>query len=319
MQLAGFHDHDSTEDRFLVDVLAGLRARPRTLPSKYFYDEIGSQLFDRISDLDEYYPTRTEVALLEDCAAEIAALAGPDVALIEFGSGAARKVRIVLDALDRPAAYVPVDISREFLKGEAEAVAGDYPGLPVHPVAADFSRPFTLPSAIAGRRRLGLFPGSTIGNVPPSEAVGLMQAFRADLGPDSLLVIGADRDKDPAILTAAYNDRQGVTAAFNLNLLARINRELGGDFDPAAFRHEARYDTTLKRIEMHLVSRRDQTVTVADTRFDFVAGESILTEISHKYDMDGFAALAAAAGWAPAAAWTDADGLFAIHCLTPAA
>ena len=312
--LDGFHDHDA-DGAFLEDVLHGLSQPHKTLPCKYFYDAQGSRLFDRICTLAEYYPTRTEHAILTERRHEIAALAGPEAALIELGSGSSVKVRILLDALDRPTAYVPIDISRAHLLAAAADLAADHPGLSVVPVCADYTKPFPLPDAAAGRR-LGFFPGSTIGNFDPVEAGRFLVGVAETLGPAAGLVIGVDLQKDRAVLEAAYDDAAGVTAAFNLNLLRRINRELAGDFDPDGFAHEARWNGAAGRIEMHLVSRTAQTARVGDRVFAFRAGESIHTENSHKYTLDGFRALALAAGWRSVAAWTDDGGLFSVHYLT---
>ena len=312
--LDGFHDHDA-DGTFLEDVLHGLSERQKTLPCKYFYDAQGSQLFDRICTLDEYYPTRTEHAILTERRYEIADLAGPGAALVELGSGSSVKVRILLDALDRPAAYIPIDISRAHLLAAAAGLAADHPGLSVVPVCADYTKPFPLPDAAAGRR-LGFFPGSTIGNFDPAEARTFLAGVAETLRPGAGLVIGVDLKKDRAILEAAYDDAEGVTAAFNLNLLRRINRELGGDFDLDGFAHEARWNETAGRIEMHLVSRSVQTARVGGRVFTFRAGESIHTENSHKYSLDGFHTLAKAAGWHPVKAWTDDGGLFSVHYLT---
>ncbi len=294
---------------FLRDVLAGLSSSPRTLPCKYFYDERGSALFDEICTLEEYYPTRTEAAILRDNAQAIADAAGPGAVLIEYGSGSSVKTRLLLDALDAPAAYVPVDISREHLLRCAAALAREYPALPVLPAAADFTRPFRLPALPEGRRVV-YFSGSTIGNFAPAEACRIMGHI-ADIA-DALL-IGVDLRKGRDVLEPAYNDARGVTAAFNLNLLARINRELGGDFDLSAWRHRALFNERYGRIEMRLVSVRDQSVRVGGRRFDFGAGEEICTEHSHKYTLPGFASLCRRAGLEVGRVWTDRAGLFSVQ------
>lgn len=312
-ELDGFHDHDA-DGAFLEDVLHGLEQPQKWLPCKYFYDAHGSQLFDRICALPSYYPTRTEQAILDARRHEIAGLAGAGAALIELGSGSSVKVRTLLDALEQPAAYVPIDISRTHLLAAAADLAGDHPSLCVVPVCADYTRPFPLPPEAAGRR-FGFFPGSTIGNFDREDARTFLAAVAETLGPGAGLVIGADLKKDPAILGAAYDDPEGVTAAFNLNLLARINRELCGDFDLDAFGHEARWNEAAGRIEMHLVSRRAQSVRIGRACFGFRDGESIHTESSHKYTLDGFRALAEEAGWQSLAVWTDPDGLFSVHYL----
>lgn len=313
--LTGFHDYGAAEDDFLGDVLHGLAQTQKRISPKYFYDAEGSALFDRICELDEYYPTRTELGILRRHAGEIAQLAGPGVGLIEFGSGSSVKVRLLLDALQDPAIYVPVEISRSHLLNAATGLAKDYPDLSVIPVCADYTRHFELPPASALRPRLGFFPGSTIGNFTRIEAAAFLGRAAVVLGPGAGLLIGADLEKDEAILHAAYNDREGVTAAFNLNLLRRINRELNGDFDLAAFRHHALWNPERGCVEMHLVSLKRQMVTVAGRRFDFAEGESIHTEDSHKYTVEAFHDLARAGGWRVERVWTDADDLFSLHYL----
>ena len=308
------------ETPFARDVIAGLTARPKHLSPKYFYDEIGSQLFERITELPEYYPTRCELAILSEHAAEIALLIGTKTALIEFGSGSTRKARILLAASTAIEAYVPVDISSEMLEQEAAQLQQDRPHLKVIPVVADFTKPFALPKAISGLSRTGFFPGSTIGNFEPHQASAFLQHAARMLGPGATLIIGVDLIKDVDILNAAYDDAAGVTAQFNLNLLARINRELGAAFDLAAFSHHAFYNTERRRIEMHLASRKRQTVNVAGRAIDFRAGETIHTESSYKYTVESFGALARGAGWRPVALWTDPNGWFSVQALvaTPA-
>lgn len=300
---------------FEAEVIAGLTAPRKSLPPKYFYDAQGSALFEAITRLPEYYPTRTELAILEGHGPEIGALAPPGAALVEFGSGSSAKLRALLPHLPRPALYLPVDVSAEFLAAETEHLARDLPDLDVVPVAADFARPFALPARAGTMPRLGFFPGSTIGNFDPGAAARLLDHFGAVLGGGALLLVGVDLVKDAAILHAAYNDAAGVTAAFNLNLLARINRELGADFDLDAFVHRAVYDARLSRIEMHLVSRHPQTVRIGGVTLAFAAGESIHTENSYKYTVPGFRALAAGAGWTALAVWTDPHHLFSVHAL----
>lgn len=296
---------------FRDDVLTGLSARPRTIPARWFYDEAGSLLFEDITRLPEYYPTRTETALLRRYGAEIAAIIGHGRAAVEFGSGSSTKTPLLLNAID-PAAYVPIDISGEFLRASAAALAEGFPGLPVLPVEADFLRPIRLPRAIEDMPRLGFFPGSTIGNLTPQTAVDLLRAMAASLGDDSMLLIGMDRIKDPAILIPAYDDAQGVTAKFNLNLLARINRELQGDIPIDAFRHAARWNDHAARIEMHLEAMRDCRFTVSGETFEIAAGETIHTENSHKYGRRDARLLLRAGGWEPVGEWTDPDDLFLI-------
>ncbi len=314
-RLAAIHDTGHGVAEFRSAVIEGLSRPAKAIPCKFFYDQRGSALFDRICDLPEYYPTRTEIVLLRAHAGDFARLAGPDASLIEFGSGSSLKVRIVLDALDRPAAYLPVDISREHLLASAAALARDYPNLAVIPICADYCAGFAVPAHEGPGRRLGFFPGSTIGNFPPAEARGFLARAAAILGPGAHFLVGADLQKDEGILHAAYNDAQQVTAAFNLNLLARINRELGGDIDLDRFEHAARYDPDRGRIQMFLVSRTRQTATIAGRRFAFAAGEAIHTEDSYKYTVDGFQALARSAGWTTVESWTDPARLFSLHYL----
>jgi dimethylhistidine N-methyltransferase len=300
---------------FANDVIAGLTARPKRLPPKYFYDQAGAQLFEQITALPEYYPTRCELAILRERAPEIAQFFPPGSALVEFGSGSSRKVRILLAAAPTIAAYVPVDISSQMLLQEAQELRRDYPGLAVLPVEADFTQPFALPAAVAECPRTGFFPGSTIGNFEPHEACAFLRHAGRMLGPNSHLIIGVDLVKEASLLHAAYNDAAGVTAKFNLNLLTRINRELDGDFDLAAFSHKAFYNSVRQRIEMHLVSKHRQKVKVAGRAIEFRAGETIHTENSYKYTLESFAALARGSGWTPVATWTDATGYFSIHAL----
>jgi dimethylhistidine N-methyltransferase len=299
---------------FARDVIAGLSARPKRLPPKYFYDETGSRLFEQITALPEYYPTRTELAILGDNAAAIAQHIPPGAALIEFGSGSSRKARILLSAADI-AAYVPVDISTAMLAQEEQALRRDYPALKVVPVEADFTQPFRLPPAIATMPRAGFFPGSTIGNFELHEASAFLRHVRQMLGKGATLIIGVDLEKEKSILNAAYDDPAGVTARFNLNLLTRINRELDGTFDVSTFSHEAFYNSERHRIEMHLASKKRQKVRVAGRVIDFRAGETIHTENSYKYTLESFGALARGAGWSPAQVWIDADGYFSVQAL----
>jgi L-histidine N-alpha-methyltransferase len=315
--LQTLHDLEPTLEEFRDSVLHGLGSAPKTLPCKFFYDAEGSTLFDRICELPEYYPTRTELALLQARAGEIAELAGPQASLVEFGSGAGVKIRLLLAAMDRPAVYVPVDISRDHLMAASSSLAADFPDLRIAPVCADYTDRFALPpvKGTMPQRHVGFFPGSTIGNFTPSEATGFLRRAAHLLGRGSLMIVGADLPKDPAVLCAAYDDSAGVTAAFNLNLLVRINRELGGSFDLDGFAHEARWNAEESRIEMHLVSRRRQSVRVGSRRFDFLEGESIHTENSYKYGEDAFRRLARAAGYSPVTCWTDERRLFSIHAL----
>ena len=302
----------------LADALAGLTDTPKTLPCKWLYDAEGARLFEAITRLPEYYPTRTEMQILPRASAAIAAACGPGVAVVEFGSGDGSKVSVLLSALDRPSAYVPVDIAAEWLEGAAARVAAEQPGLPVLPVVADFTQLFPLPPDLPEGPRLGFFPGSTIGNFTPDEAVGFLRRARDVLGHGARMVLGADLVKAPAILEAAYDDAAGVTAAFNLNLLARLNREAGADFDLAGFRHEARWNTVQERVEMHLVSTRVQQVRLGGQRIVFAEGESIHTENSHKYRPERLRQLAEAGGWRDLALWTDPAGLFSVWLLEAA-
>jgi L-histidine Nalpha-methyltransferase len=305
----------AADDDFTRTVLDGLSRSPKALPAKLLYDARGSELFDRICALEEYYPTRTEIGILTERAAEIGRLAGPGAVLVELGSGSSVKVRLVLDELEAPAAYIPIDISAEHLERAAAALKADYPELPIIPVAADFTRPIRLPEIANGGRRLGFFPGSTIGNFEPAEAEGFLRRLRALLGGGARMVLGVDLKKDEGVLNAAYDDAAGVTAAFNLNLLHRINREAGGDFEPDGFAHRAFYNREKGRVEMHLVSRRDQLVTIAGTPIGFAADETIHTESSYKYALDEFAGLAGRAGWRALRQWTDAHQLFSVWFL----
>lgn len=302
---------------FLADTLAGLGAAgQKTLPCKYLYDDLGSWLFEQICDLPEYYLTRTELAITRAHAGELAAVCGLGVAFVELGSGSSTKTRLLLHHLRAPAAYVPVDISRVHLLTAAEALAYEFPRLPIFPVCADFTRPLP-PLELGADRTVLYFPGSTLGNFTETEAVTLLRNLVEHIGPDGGLIVGIDLDKDPGILERAYNDSRGVTAAFNLNILSRINRELGADFDQGAFFHRAIYNPDLRRIEMHLVSRRPQTVRVGLRAIHFADGESIRSECSHKYSREQFSALAAAAGLRIRQIWSDPDGLFSVQYLTP--
>lgn len=301
-----------------ADVLAGL-ARPRkTLPCKWLYDQVGAEVFERITELPEYYLTRREREILEENGAAIARAIGPGAAVVELGPGDGLKAIQLLGALEAPAAYVPVDIAAEWLDAATSRVAAAFPKLPVQPVVADFTADFRLPAALPGARRLGFFPGSTIGNFPRAEAAAFLRRQRQALGKGALFLVGADLVKEIAVLEAAYDDAAGVTAAFNLNLLRRINRELGADFEPEAFRHRAIWNAAKACIEMHLVSLRAQAVTVAGRRFAFEAGESIHTEDSHKYRIEGFRDLAAEGGWDEVALWTDARQDFSVWLLRAA-
>lgn len=306
--------HDHHDQDFARDVVQGLARQPKRLPPKYFYDARGSDLFEQITKLPEYYPTRSELSILRDRASEIAALIPHGAALVEFGAGAFTKARIVLGAANI-AAYVPVDISAEFLNAQARTLRFDFPRLEVHPIAADFTAPFALPPPLRPLPKVGFFPGSTLGNFEPDDAVRFLRQIRGILGEDARLLIGIDLEKDEQLLLPAYDDTAGVTARFNLNLLARINRELGGDFDLSAFTHRALYNEARHRIEMHLVSRKPQTVRLLGQRFAFRTGESIHTENSYKFSLARFQAMAHSAGWRSQTCWTDAARLFSVHAL----
>jgi dimethylhistidine N-methyltransferase len=299
--------------QFRADVVAGLLATPRSLPCKYFYDERGSQLFDDICRLDEYYLTRTEDEIIKRHVQEMADQIGPGVMLVEYGSGSSTKTRALLDLLDDPVAYVPVDISREHLHKTATLLSRAYPFIEMLPVCADFTKPFQLPTSRRDPTHSAVFfPGSTIGNFQPQEARAMLVHLAAMCGTGGGLLIGIDLQKDPAVIEAAYNDARGVTAEFNLNVLRRINRELGADFNLRQFQHRAVYDATLGRIEMRLVSTRPQCVTLGQHRFEFAPGEAIVTEHSHKYTVNGFAAMAAHAGLTLRRTWTDDRARFAV-------
>jgi dimethylhistidine N-methyltransferase len=313
-QLAELIDLSPSVAEFRASVWSGLAQHQKTIPAKFFYDREGSRLFEEICLTPEYYPTRTERKLLADVMPDIAERVGSDRAILEFGSGAGVKIRTVLDRLDAPTAYVPVEISRARLVEVTAELAADYPNIQIAPVCADYTKPFSLPS-VGAAHWLGFFPGSTIGNFTPTQAVQFLSQVRRMLGASGLMLIGVDLRKDIDVLNAAYNDAAGVTAAFNLNLLARINRELDGDFDLAGFAHSAFYEPEQGRIEMHLVSDRAQSVTVAGRHFDFAADETIHTENSYKFDVDQFRCLAASAGWSHRAVWTDSDRLFSLHLL----
>ena len=302
---------ERVDPAFREDVLAGLSAPIPAVPARWLYDHRGSELFDEITRLPSYYPTRTETALLKQVMPEIAARIRRGTAVVELGAGSATKTPLLLDAID-PATYVPVDISGDYLRQSATEIAGQFPSIAVEPVIADFARPFELPECIASLPKLGFFPGSTIGNFVPRSATDLLRSFRDLLGIGAQLLIGMDRVKPIDRLIAAYDDAEGITAEFNLNLLERINRELDGTVPIDAFRHEARWNDILSRIEMHLIPTRDVRFTVAGREFAFAQGSSIHTENSHKYGPRGARVLLLAGGWTPVAEWTDPAGDFAI-------
>lgn len=298
---------------FLEDVIAGLSATPKTLPYKYFYDEAGSQLFDQICELDEYYLTRTESAILSQYAEEMCELLGPDVVLVEPGAGSSVKVRLLLPHLKEPLAYVPLDISREHLLASCEQLQQEFPQVLITPVVADYSAPLALPPVPhEPKKKVVFYPGSTIGNFEPQAAVAFLARFARFCGEGGALLIGFDRRKDTPTLEAAYNDSKGITAAFHLNLLHRIKNELDSDIDPSTFRHHAPFNEDESRIEMRLISRTTQEVRVGRERFSFVEGEAITTEYSYKHTPERFTELAAAAGFAPLKLWTDEEEKFAV-------
>jgi dimethylhistidine N-methyltransferase len=311
-----FHDLAPGEDNFRDSVLAGLSERPKSLPCKFFYDERGSALFEAICRTPEYYLTRAEMAVLETYAPAIAERIGPNCRLIELGSGASRKVSLLLHALEAPLAYVPVDISREYLRDAAARIAGDFPDLDVVAVCADYTRPFELPPlpGPAGKR-VGFFPGSTIGNFEPEAVVTFLTQCGRLLGSGGEMLIGADLKKDKATLDAAYNDVEGYNAAFNLNLLHRIAKELDSDIAIDDFEHVAFYNPEEGRVELYIRSLKDQSAVIAGRRFSFAAGELIHSENSYKYSIDEFRALAARAGFGALDTWTDPDGRFSVHYL----
>ncbi len=298
---------------FEAAVVTGLTRRPRAVPCKYLYDRRGSRLFDDICALAEYYPTRAELEIMQRYSAEMASQIGPRVMLVEFGSGSSVKTRVLLGALIDPVAYVPLDISREHLLRTAAELEKEFPHIEILPLVADFTGEFTLPrSRRAADHCAVYFPGSTIGNLTPDRAVELLQRIGTTVGVDGGLLIGVDLQKDAGTIEAAYNDSEGVTAEFNKNLLWRINRELDGTIDPDSFSHRAIYNEEKGRVEISLVSDRDQTVSVGPRSFDFIEGESILTEYSHKYTVEGFSDLARKAGFTPRRFWSDASRLFAV-------
>src|SRR5450755_3036866 len=308
------HRFDEQTSAFARDVIEDLSQQPKRLSPKYFYDVAGSELFEQITLLPEYYPTRTELGILRDRGAAISAIIPNRAALVEFGAGSTTKVRLLLNSCDF-GAYVPVDISGDFLNAQADALRKDFPSLDVYPLAADFTAPFALPDPVRTMPKGGFFPGSTLGNFEPQEASAFLKSARDILGEGAQMVIGVDLEKDERVLYDAYNDAAGVTARFNLNVLARINRELGGNFDTGAFIHRAIYNRDRHRIEMHLISRKTQTVRVLGRSFSFRAGESIHTESSYKYSLERFTALARGSGWSPRHSWTDKAGMFSVHAL----
>ncbi|CAN5280393.1 L-histidine N(alpha)-methyltransferase [soil metagenome] len=303
--------HASADPAFRRDIVEGLSRRPKVTPPIWFYDRAGSELFEDITALPEYYPTRVETALLAAHCGDVGAIAGPGRAVVEFGAGSAIKTPHLLLAI-QPGAYVPVDISGDFLRESSAVLAERFPGLPVVPVEADFTQPIALPNGIATMAKLGFFPGSTIGNMEPGQGVDLLRAMHASLGDGAMLLIGMDRVKAVDVLVAAYDDAAGVTAAFNRNLLVRINRELGGTLPVDAFAHRAVWNDAKARIEMHLEAVRAVDFSVDGVAFSMAAGETIHTESSHKYGARDARLLLRAGGWEPVGEWTDDDGMFAL-------
>lgn len=304
----------STDQDELAEIIHGLNQPEKMISPKYFYDERGSQLFDAITHLPEYYPTETELDIMRDNFVEIVELVGPHASLIEFGSGSSRKTRILLENLSDLAVYVPVDISEEHLLDSADSIRAEFPQLEVLPVVADFTQSFALPDPkVMPLRNIVYFPGSTIGNFTEEAALELLDVMYAEAGADGALLIGVDLQKDPEVIERAYNDSAGVTAEFNLNVLRHLNREFGADFAVDAFSHSAEYNEDENRVELRLISSEDQDVSIGDKEFVIQKDETILTEYSHKYTIDGFAALVERAGFTVAKVWTDADDLFSVQ------
>ena len=306
----------SQHEAFRADVLAGLSERQKTLPSRWLYDQRGSELFEEITRLDEYYLTRTETAILRRHAEEMAALCGEEIVLLEYGAGAAIKSEILLDALRAPRMYAPIDIAADFLSQTVERFRDRFLDLPTRPIIADFTVDFDIPADVPVRPRAAFFPGSTLGNLRPPEAAALLRRMREHVGHGGKAIIGVDLRKDIQTLIAAYDDKLGVTAEFNLNLLVRINRELDGDFALDGFAHEARWNERELAIEMHIVSLRAQVVSVAGRSFSFAQGETIHTETCRKFDVAGFAHAAQRSGWRVSRLWTDPAELFAVFGLS---
>ena len=305
------HDEDGVDKAFRADVLAGLAQPQKAVPARWLYDDAGSDLFEEITRLPEYYLTRAETEILRGRCEDFRRLIEPGRAVVEFGSGSSVKTPLLLDCI-APAAYVPLDLSGDFLRAASADLAARFPGLPVHPVEADFMREVELPEAVEGLPKLGFFPGSTIGNMVARTAVDLLRSMRATLGAGSQLLIGMDLIKDVAVLEAAYDDAQGVTAEFNLNLARRINRELGGTIPVGRLRHVARWNDTFARIEMHLEALQDIAFEVSGRRFSMAGGETIHTENSHKFDLRSQNTLLLAGGWTPACRWLDSEGRFSL-------
>ena len=312
-----FYDFHPKQADFFSEVVNGLQGDPKTISPKFFYDEAGSQLFEKICACAEYYPTRTEHKILKDNASDIANVIGEHAYIIEPGSGSCEKIKLLLDTL-RPEAYVPMDISKDFLQASAQAISNQYPWLDVHAACIDFTQPLHLPFCPPEARKLAFFPGSSIGNFEPTQAAGFLSQMAKTVGEGGGMLIGVDLKKNPTILNNAYNDVEGVTAAFNLNLLTRVNNELNANFNLDTFKHHAFYNDEQGRIEMHLVSQTEQTVQLDDYEVMFSKGETIHTENSYKYTIDEFQALASQAGFEPRHVWVDDDNLFSVHYLDTA-
>ena len=317
MREASITEQENSAEAELDEILDGLSCSQKTLSPKFFYDARGSILFDAICELPEYYLTRTELSIMQMTIDEIATLVGPQASLIEFGSGSSLKTRMLLEKLDRLAAYVPVDISREHLLSAAESLAADYPAVEVSPLLADFMQPFELPNPnVMPLRNIVYFPGSTIGNYSPEKAHSLLQVMHVEAGKDGALLIGVDLQKDTAIIERAYNDKAGVTAEFNLNMLSRINHDFGANFDLNLFRHSAIYNDEYGRVELNLISECEQTVLIGGRSIHFDKGEALLTEHSHKYTLEQFSGMADRAGFVVHKVWADPEQLFRIqYCL----
>ena len=306
--------HQSKNSSEVVEIIDGLQKPEKMISPKYFYDERGSQLFDDITHLPEYYPTETELGIMRSNVEEIAQLIGKQASLIEFGSGSSRKTPVLLEHLHDLAVYVPVDISEDHLLESAEKLRRSFPGLEILPVVADFTRPFQLPEpAIMPLRNIVYFPGSTIGNFTHDDALALLRVMHQEAGANGAMLIGVDLQKDPAIIERAYNDSAGLTAEFNLNILRHLNRDYSSNFDLDTFSHDARYNAEKGRIEIRLVNSEDQVVSIGDTYIEILQGEAILTEYSHKYTLEGFAGMAAEAGFVVEKVWTDAEELFSVQ------
>jgi dimethylhistidine N-methyltransferase len=314
LPVVSFDDHHPTTNSFMKEVLTGLSQKQKTIPPKFFYDAKGSKLFEKITQLREYYPTRTEIGIIKDHRVEMAQYIGNSPVLIELGSGSSLKVQLLLEGL-QPIIYLPVDISRDHLLESSHSLAQCFPDIAIHAVCADYSQPLVLPDLPDGHPKVAFFPGSSIGNFEPAGALELLHRVADLVGPGGGLLIGVDLQKDEDILNAAYNDNQNVTSAFNLNLLTRINHETEANFDITKFAHHAFYNAKLGRIEMHLVSREAQKVSVNGTPFQFKKGESIHTENSYKYTLQSFQKMAALAGFEPVKVWTDSNSYFSIHYL----